>query len=102
MLITMLDVSRSLAAAKMIQVEKKACYKNALLTFLSRDEFRAGWYVEGFAIPDIKGVKIPFEHGWVELFDGSVIDVTFADLGHASVTYFPAIKLSFHQALNLV
>jgi hypothetical protein len=98
----MFDVARSLAIAKTIPVEKKACYANALLAFLCTKAFHDGWYVEGFAIPAIKGLRLPVEHGWVELPDGSIIDVSFATLGHTDVRYFPAIRFTFAQSLRLV
>lgn len=97
----MLDVTRSLVAAKTIPLEKKACYRNALLTMLYNKEYQSGWYVEGFAIPTIGNIRIPLEHGWVQLTDGSIIDPSFAILGHTEVTYFPAIKLQWKRAIKL-
>jgi hypothetical protein len=97
---TMLDVARSLAAAKRITVQPKECYANALYTLLCHREYRSAWYVEGFANTHNGGG--PFEHGWVELAEGSIIDPTLAVLGHTNVTYFPAIKLNYEQALRLV
>ena len=78
----MLDVARSLAAAKNVPPKKKACYTNAVLTMLYYEEFQSGWYVEGFAIPTIRSTRIPMEHGWLQLKDSSIIDPTFAALGH--------------------
>ncbi len=98
----MFDRSRSLAVDQRLQLEKKACYRNALLAFLSTEEFRSGWYVEGFAIPTVKGMRLPLEHGWVALPDGSVIDVTYATLGCTNVEYFPALRLARTQAMALV
>ena len=64
---------------------------------------KRGWYVEGFAVPDMKGgVRIPFEHGWVELPDGRIIDPSFAALGHRDVAYFPALRLPWKRAEQLV
>jgi hypothetical protein len=97
----MLDFARSVAAAKTIPLERKACYKNALLTMLSNKEYQSGWYVEGFAIPTIGAFRIPMEHGWLELPDGSIIDPSFADLGHTEVAYFPAMKLQWQRVLKL-
>jgi hypothetical protein len=84
-----LDVTRSVAAAERIAAQKKGCYANALLTMYSYEAYQRGWSVEGFAIPDITGVRIPFEHGWVELPGGTIIDPSFAALGRRDVTYFP-------------
>jgi hypothetical protein len=97
-----LDVARSVAAAERISVQKKGCYANALLTMHAYQAYQRGWYVEGFAIPDIQGVRLPLEHGWVELPDGTVIDPSFAALGHREVSYFPAIRLPWKRAEKLL
>jgi len=97
----MLDVERSLAAAQNIEVEKKACWSNALSAFLFHKEFHKGWYVEGWAVPTIKSIRLPLEHGWVELENGSVIDPTFAVLGHRNIEYFPGLKLTYEEAFSL-
>ena len=85
-----------------MRLEKKSCFKNAMVAFLTLEEFRRGWYAEGFAIPDLNGLRLPLEHGWIALPDGGVIDVTYADLGHRNVEYFPAIRLSWEHAMGLV
>ena len=59
----------------------------ALLTMYAYDAYQRGWYVEGFAIPDIRGVRIPFEHGWVELPDGRIIDPSFAAFAAMVLTF---------------
>jgi hypothetical protein len=82
-----LDVTRSIAAAERIPFQKKRCYANALLTMYAYEEYQRGWYVEGFAIPDIRGVRIPFEHGWVELPDGRIIDPSFAAFAAMVLTF---------------
>lgn len=97
-----LDIPNSLAIAKTIEIEKRACYKNALLAYLTNKDVRQGWYVEGFAVLEIFGARLPLEHGWIQLPDGRVIDVTSVTLGHANVAYFPALRLSQRQARKLV
>ncbi len=96
----MLDFERSIAVTKQIDIQVKECYANALYTLLCCKEFQDGWYVEGFAF--ITESRNLLEHGWVELTDGSIIDPTFAFLGHGDVEYSPAIKLNFDQAMELV
>lgn len=98
----MFDVTRSLAVADAIPPAPRSCYKNALLAFLALDELRDGRYVEGFAVPDFGGFRLPLEHGWVEMVDGAVIDPSLAALGHTDVAYFPAIRLSRKATRRLV
>jgi hypothetical protein len=98
----MLDIPGSLEAARTIPFEKKACYRNALLTMLSLEAYQSGWYVEGFAIPTIKGIRIPMEHGWVQIKDNRIIDPSFAVLGYTEVAYFPAIKLTWNKGIQLI
>lgn len=98
----MYDTQRSLSAVKSISVEQKACYRNALLAFLSVDELHGGWYVEGFVVANVRGLSLPLEHGWVELPDGGIIDVTYAAAGLRTGAYFPAIRLKARAAMRLV
>lgn len=98
----MYDRPRSLALAQRVPLTKRSCFRNALLAFLSLEELHDGWYVEGFAVPDIKGLRLPLEHGWVALPDDTIIDVTYAVLEHADVVYFPALQLTAMQAMRLV
>ena len=98
----MLDITRSLAAAKRLPMIPKGCYSNALLTMATDEEFQDGWYVEGFALPTINGTRIPIEHGWLEVPDGKIIDPSFAVLGHTDVTYFPAIRLRWQRAEKMM
>ncbi len=98
----MFDITRSLAAANRIPLKRRACYANALLIMASYEEYQNGWYVEGFALPTIKDIRMPVEYGWVQLLDGSVIDPSFAVLGHTEVTYFPAIRMRWKRAEQLI
>ena len=98
----MFDVTRSLAAAKVIPLKRRACYANALLTMASYNEYQNGWYVEGFALPTIKDIRMPVEHGWLQLPDGSIIDPSFAILGHTDVAYFPVIRMRWKRAEKLI
>ncbi len=93
----MLDFNRSFAVAKQIRAEKKACWYNALLAFFTNEDLQKGWYVEGWAIPDME-IHLNIEHGWIELEDGSIIDPTFAALGDKDVLYFPAIRYTYQEA----
>ena len=96
----MLDFERSIAVAKQIDIQVKECYANAIYTLLCCNEYQDGWYVEGFAFITERSRLL--EHGWVELTDGSILDPTFASLGHRNVEYSPAIKLNYEQAMELV
>ena len=98
----MFDVTRSLDVANRIPLKRRACYANALLTIASDEALQTGWYVEGFAIPTIKDIRMPVEHGWVQLPDGSIIDPSFAVLGHTEVAYFPTIRMRWQQAEKLI
>ena len=57
------------------------------------EELQTGWYVEGWAIPDLKGMRLNQEHGWVELPDGSIIDPTYAD--PRGRMYYAAVRYAF-------
>ena len=98
----MFDVTRSLDVANRILLKRRVCYANALLTMASAEALQTGWYVEGFAIPTIKDICMPVEHGWVQLPDGRIIDPSFAVLGHTDVAYFPAIRLRWQRAEQLI
>ena len=98
----MLDMTRSLAAAKRISLQPKGCYANALLIMASDEELQGGWYIEGFAVPAIEDIRVPIEHGWVHVPDGRIIDPSFAVLGHTDVAYFPAIRLRWQRAEKLI
>jgi hypothetical protein len=98
----MFDITRSLAAAQRLPLKPKACFANAVLTMAAYDEFQSGWYVEGFALPTIKNFRLPVEHGWVQLPDGTIIDPTFALLGYTDVAYFPAIRMRWKRAEKLI
>ncbi len=98
----MFDVTRSLDVANRIPLKRRACFANALLTMAAYDEYQNGWYVEGFAVPTMKDIRMPVEHGWVQLPDGTIIDPTFAVLGHTDVTYFPAIQMRWNRAEKLI
>ncbi len=41
--------------------------------------------------------KLDFEHAWIELEDGRIIDPTWAILEHKEVEYFPGIKLNYEE-----
>lgn len=97
----MFDTIRSREAASHIIVEKRDCYKNALVALLTEERLQRGRYVEGFVVADFGGCRLPMEHGWIELPNGTVIDVTYADVGLTDVRYFPVLHLSRTRAAQL-
>lgn len=98
----MFDVARSLKVAKTIEIEPKACYKNAILAMIYHRELQRGRYVEGFAVLTVGAAQLPIEHGWLALPDGRVIDPSLAVLGHTDVVYFPAITLTAKRVAILI
>jgi hypothetical protein len=42
-------------------------------------------------------MKLPFEHAWIELTDGSIVDPTYAAQGYKNVEYIPGIKLNYKE-----
>ena len=98
----MFDVTRPLAAAKNIPFKRRARYANVLLTMALYNEYQNGWYVEDFVLPTIKDIRMPVEHGWVQLPDSSIIDPSFAALGHTKVAYFPVIRMCWKRAEKLI
>lgn len=98
----MFDIQRSREVANHIIVEKRACYKNALVALLTQDSLARGRYVEGFALPDLGGCRLPMEHGWIELPNGTVVDATYVSMGITDVRYFPVLHLSRQRAARLV
>lgn len=79
-----IDYQQSLAVARAIQAQPKACWRNAAMALLTCLD--AGRYVEGIAVWN----GIPMEHGWVEV-ENSIVDPTWV-VGHARdgrVVYHP-------------
>src|SRR5207244_54331 len=90
-----LDVDLSLAIAKYIEANEKACWYHALRAFFLVKDLQAGWYVEGWAIPEKSELPFPLEHGWIERTDGSIIDPTWVLLGNKNVQYFPGLQYAY-------
>ncbi|SRR5260221_8261818 len=91
------DYERSKALAVQIGAEKKQCYRNALLVFLSLDELKDAHYVEGWAVS-----IIAFAHGWIETADGTVLDPTLALSPLVEHTrYFPAVTYTQKAAWKI-
>jgi hypothetical protein len=97
----MLDVELSLAIAKYIGVKDNQCWYHALRAFFLIEDLQAGWYVEGWAIPEKAELRLPIEHGWLERNDGSIIDPAWALLGNKRVDYFPGISYTYAHAATL-
>lgn len=95
----MFDRELSDAAAECVDAKPKQCYRNAVMSLVLADHWLLGdshdlVYVEGTIIVD--GLPIPFEHGWLELKDGTVIDPTSAVVqsSDTNVDYYPAVRFA--------
>jgi hypothetical protein len=95
----MLDVKRSLTIAKEIEAIKRGCWYNAMSAFYIYEDLQSGWYVEGWAIPDKTKLRMNIEHGWLEQPNGTIIDPTWAILGHKNVHYFPGIRYTYAEVV---
>src|SRR5579875_292416 len=94
----MYDPELSKEIADKINAAPKACYENASTAFQRYKKLQKGSYVEGFAVASLGKMptKLHFEHAWIELEDGRIVDPTWAILGHKA-EYFPGIRLSFEE-----
>ena len=85
---------RSFELAKVVGAKKQQCWKNSFLTLPYVEQ--GAVYVEGLAMTVV--LPIPLDHGWVELQDGSVIDVTWCHLDE--VVYHPIRKYTIDEVLH--
>lgn len=95
----MYDFDLSVKFANKIHAVPKNCYWNARTAFLRYKQLRGGWYIEGYALVTFNSstVKLPFEHAWIELKDGSIVDPTYAAQGDKNVVHIPGIKLNYEE-----
>ncbi len=71
----MLDYERSLEIATTMNSVPKFCFYNSVKALRKRSlNLHNAKYVEGCA----KGEIMAFQHGWLELEDGTILDPTFA------------------------
>src|SRR5437868_5824362 len=91
------DLSKDIAVR--INATPKGCYENAKTAFLRYKKLRGGSYIEGFAVVTFgsSSTKLDFEHAWIELEDGRIIDPTYSILQHRNTEYFPGIKLNYEE-----
>jgi hypothetical protein len=68
---TRIDVERSRRLARVLNVQAKDCYANGVLGLLLPGTDDGEYYVEGWVL-----TEIVFEHGWIELADGTLLDPT--------------------------
>ncbi len=90
-----LDIPLSKMVAKAVRAKPKECYFNAWRGLSICPALEDGLYVEGY----VYAPKIPFvfEHGWIELPDGTVVDPTlYRDLGNE---YFAGLRFTLEQTL---
>lgn len=90
------DLSKEIAVK--INAAPKACYDNARTAFLRYKKLQHGSYVEGFSVVPLGSMhtKLHFEHAWIELADGRIVDPTWAMLCYRA-EYFPGIKLGLEE-----
>jgi len=95
----MYDFDLSKEFASKIHAAPKNCYENARTAFLRYKKLYGGQYIEGFAVVPLgsSSTKLDFEHAWIELEDGRIIDPTWVLLKHRAVEYFPGIKLTYDE-----
>ncbi|NJR52375.1 MAG: hypothetical protein HC780_25175 [Leptolyngbyaceae cyanobacterium CSU_1_3] len=89
-----LDVERSLAVAKAIQIKAKASFENAYKAALVTE---GATYVQGFLV--FAGAPFqPIEHGWLEL-ENTLLDPNLPHLNRKAdqLYYFPAHRLTVKQ-----
>lgn len=93
------DLSKDIATR--IHAVPKNCYGNARTAFLRFKKLHhEGLYIEGFAVIPMGNppTLLYFEHAWIELEDGRIVDPTFAVLKHKkNVEYLPGIKLNYEE-----
>ena len=115
------DGPLSLALMKSSEPTPQACWRNALLGYwaaASIVQLAQGdseglfdddgnprlYYVEGqMVMPLSSGGRFAIEHAWLETEDGRVIETTLREAAtQPDFAYFPAIRLSIEEALNLL
>ena len=84
---------RSQEAAKLVDAQAKACWRNAIL---AQQHFPEATYIEGWVvIPE----GIVLEHGWLEL-DLEIVDPTFVsrlENDADSPVYFPGLQYTLQE-----
>lgn len=70
-----------------VQAENGQCYRNAYGAIKRLSNVPGARYVEGWVVWD--DLQVPFEHGWLELPDGTIVDPTPAYCNRTDArTYF--------------
>lgn len=87
------DLGLSVKAGKRIEAEPQECYWNARRAVYLNAVGGGARYVEGVAVMNM--APITFEHGWVELEDGTIVDPTLPDEGYL---YFGAFSYEWDDA----
>ncbi len=94
-------------AQKLRQPEKKECWRNSFIMAASIKlhipvEDGPVYYCEGWAVHQaIPGLRLPLEHGWLEI-RGKIVETTWDDSTYDSAVYFPVVRFTIREALELV
>lgn len=83
------DVQLSEAVQKQINARPNECWRNAILALFSTPALEGAVYVEGWCV-----AFFSFEHGWLELPDGTIIDPTITE---DDMQYFPGVKYTLEE-----
>lgn len=84
--------------AEQVEAQPRDCYRNAVMGLLTQPWLEDAVYVEGHARPHDLG--IPFEHGWLEMPDGSVVDPTWVLLHDCVVEYYAGERYTRPQVFE--
>jgi hypothetical protein len=79
--------------------EPKCCWRNAWRAWGSVAPMSETFYVEGYVIDPSIGIAI--EHGWLEV-GGQAVDPTLPNQGGVTYTYYPGLRFTVEQALELL
>lgn len=101
---TRVHLPRSRALSRHVKALNTECYRNAVLALQSDTALDAAGavYVEGLVVAH-RGLLSPFEHAWLELPDGTVIDPTptYCKRGTPPRTYCGAFRWTRDEAFAL-
>ena len=95
---TTVDWQRSRDLARRFHTTPRACWRNAYTVLKGAPRLLKGaCYVEGWYCPPELGY--PAEHGWIELPDGVILDVTGRE---GAIRYIAALRWSRRAMLDAV
>jgi hypothetical protein len=87
------DVERSWQLGRVLHTQAKDCYAGGVLGLLLPGMDEGASYVEGWVL-----AEIVFEHGWIELPDGTILDPTLVRTQELEkVCYFAGVRYTRSQ-----